>query len=145
MHLMETRQFWKNFHKHKNIFMITWGGILGNLKKAYFKTCTENTFFQHFHCMFWNIPSSCVCHVTSFTGHVTDLSVGADSLGHDVAGTTRDPTAPYNSKVVRVVLKFYIQSSSVKSQTIISQKPLIRGHSHAFLAQLQKHTDVAPN
>lgn len=48
--------------------------------------------------------------------------------GHDVAGATEGPVALRNSsKIERAILKFWIYSSSVKLQTIISQKSPTRG------------------
>lgn len=86
--------------------MLTRGGILGGLKKGAFHITAMETLF-------------------TFTDHMVCFSFRTGSLAHNVAGSTRSPIASRNSsKVERVIVNFWIHSSSQAS------KRLIQCHSH---------------
>lgn len=61
-----------------------------------------------------------------FTGHMICRPVGSNSLGHDVVGATKSPTALHNwSKVESVILNFWFLNPYVKWRTITAQMPCL--------------------
>lgn len=116
----QKRAEWEHFQfeKQKNpkqtplyVFMLAWGGIVGDLQKVYFGKLQP----KHLFCI-----------------HISRLSVGLGSLGLDVAGAARGPTAmPDSSKADRVILKPRLHGSLAESPTITSQKSLTRVESRS--------------